>query len=68
VSTILFAVGSGVVTAYVRHKHTADLYGGASAVVLAVFWVYYSVQVFFLGACFAAVLSERGASRDGLRP
>jgi membrane protein len=59
VSTCLFAVGSGVVTAYVRHKHTADLYGGASAVVLAVFWVYYSVQVFFLGACFCAALRER---------
>jgi membrane protein len=63
VSTVLFAVGSGLVTAYVRHKHTADLYGGASAVVLAVFWVYYSVQVFFLGACFAAVLRERAPER-----
>jgi membrane protein len=59
VSTGLFAIGSSVVTAYVRHKHTADLYGGASAVVLAVFWVYYSVQVFFLGACFCAALRDR---------
>jgi membrane protein len=59
VSTVLFAAGSGLVTAYVRHKHTVDLYGGASAVVLAVFWVYYSVQVFFLGACFAAALRAR---------
>jgi membrane protein len=59
VSTLLFAVGSGVVTAYVRHKHTADLYGGASAVVLAVFWVYYSVQVFFLGVSFCAALRAR---------
>ena len=33
----------------------------ASAVVLAVFWVYYSVQVFFLGACFCAALREREA-------
>jgi membrane protein len=59
VSTCLFAVGSGVVTAYVRHKHTEDLYGGASALVLAVLWVYYSVQVFFLGVCLAAALRER---------
>jgi membrane protein len=61
VSTVLFAVGSSAVTAYVRHKHTADLYGGASAVVLAVFWVYYSVQVFFLGACFCAALRARAS-------
>jgi membrane protein len=64
VSTVLFALGSGAVTAYVRHKHTADLYGGASAVVLAVFWVYYSVQVFFLGVCFCAALRERAAATE----
>jgi membrane protein len=63
VSTCLFAIGSGLVTAYVRHKHTADLYGGASAVVLAVFWVYYSVQVFFLGACVCAALREEATER-----
>ena len=62
VSTALFAAGSSLVTAYVRHKHAADLYGGASAVVLAVFWVYYSVQVFFLGACFCAALGRRAPS------
>jgi membrane protein len=67
VSTGLFALGSGVVTAYVRHKHTSDLYGGASAVVLAVFWVYYSVQVFFLGACFSAALRERVTEPGGSR-
>lgn len=58
VSTILFALGSSLVTAYVRHKHMGDLYAGASAVVLAVVWVYYSAQVFFLGACVGAVLRE----------
>jgi membrane protein len=58
VSTVLFAVGSSLVTAYVRHKHMTDLYAGASAVVLAVVWVYYSAQVFFLGACIGAALRE----------
>ena len=56
VSTVLFAVGSGLVTAYVRQKHVVDLYEGASAVVLAVVWVYYSAQVFFLGACVGAAM------------
>jgi membrane protein len=64
VGTCLFAVGSGVVTAYVRHKHTGDLYGGASAVVVAVLWVYYSVQVFFLGACFSSALREGRGNRN----
>jgi membrane protein len=61
VSTALFALGSGLVTLYVRHKHMADLYEGASAVVLAVVWVYYSAQVFFLGACVGAALRQRAA-------
>lgn len=59
VSTILFAVGSELVTLYVRHKHVGDLYEGAAAVVLAIMWVYYSTQVFFLGACVGAALRNR---------
>ena len=62
VSTVLFAVGSELVTLYVRHKHMGDLYEGASAVVLAVLWVYYSAQVFFLGACVGAALRNQRAS------
>lgn len=61
VSTLLFALGSGAVTLYVRHKHMGDLYEGASAVVLAVLWVYYSAQVFFLGASVGAALRQRAA-------
>jgi membrane protein len=56
VSTGLFALGSTLVTLYVRHKHMTDLYAGASAVVLAIMWVYYSAQVFFFGACIGAAL------------
>jgi membrane protein len=59
VSTPLFALGSALVSVYVRHKRLGDLYGGASAVVLAVVWAYYSAQVFFLGASLGAALRER---------
>lgn len=58
VSTILFALGSVLVTMYVQHKKLGDLYAGASAIVVAVLWVYYSAQVFFLGACVGAALHE----------
>ncbi len=64
VSTALFAVGSGLVTVYVRHKHMSDLYEGASAVVLAVMWVYYSTQVFFLGASVGAALRQRASAPE----
>ncbi|MCA9587263.1 MAG: YihY/virulence factor BrkB family protein [Myxococcales bacterium] len=60
-STILFAAGSYAVSAYLRHKAIGDLYEGAGALVLAVLWVYYSAQVFFLGASVTAALREREA-------
>ena len=63
VSTVLFAIGSGLVTLYIGHKHVGDVYGGASAVVLAVVWVYYSAQVFFFGACIGAAMREEQVER-----
>lgn len=59
VSTLLFGIGSVLVTMYVHHKKLGDLYAGASAIVVAVLWVYYSAQVFFFGACVGAALHER---------
>lgn len=64
VSTTLFALGSSLVTLYVRHKHMDDLYEGASAVILVVFWVYYSAQVFFFGASIGAALREMQPERS----
>ena len=66
VSTLFFALGSELVTLYVRHKHVGDLYEGASAVVLAVLWIYYSSQTFFLGACVGAALRNQRASRTAV--
>lgn len=66
VSTLLFAGGSALVTAYVHHKNLSDLYAGATTVVLAILWVYYSAQVFFLGACVGAALRAQRSSRTAV--
>lgn len=66
VSTVLFAIGSVLVTAWVRHKQMSDLYAGASAVVVAVLWVYYSAQVFFFGACVGAALRDHRSRRTAV--
>jgi membrane protein len=65
VTTVLFAIGSGLVTLWVDHRHAADLYDGAGALVVAILWVYYSAQVFFLGACVGAALHARRSSLHG---
>ena len=59
VTTLLFALGSGLVTLYVHRQHTSELYEGVGAVVVAMLWVYYTAQVFFFGACIGAVLHRR---------
>jgi membrane protein len=59
VSTTFFAIGSGLVTVYVAKKQIADLYAGAGAIVVAVLWVYYSAQAFFIGACVGAAMHAR---------
>ena len=64
VSTVLFGSGSVLVTMYVHHKKLGDLYEGASAIVVAVLWVYYSAQVFFFGACVGAALHEFRTGRS----
>jgi membrane protein len=66
VSTLLFAAGSVLVTTWVRHKQMTDLYAGATAVVVAVLWVYYSAQVFFFGACVGAALRDHRSSRTAV--
>lgn len=58
-TTLLFALGSELVTLWVDHRHAADLYDGAGALVVAILWVYYSTQVFFFGACVGAALHAR---------
>jgi membrane protein len=55
VTAALFSAGAVVIGLYLGHKSTASLYGAASSVVMLMLWVYYSVQVFFLGATFTAV-------------
>jgi membrane protein len=59
VTTVLFALGSGLVTLWVHRAHTSALYEGIGAVVVAMLWVYYSAQVFFFGACIGCALHAR---------
>jgi membrane protein len=64
VTSVLFSVGAVIIGLYLGHKGTASLYGAASSVVMLMLWVYYSVQVFFLGATFTAVRAR--ARGDGV--
>ena len=58
VTATLFLLGSVLIGAYVNTLATPASFGGAGALVVFLVWIYYSAQVFFLGASFTFVYSK----------
>ena len=44
---------------YIGRSGVASVFGAASSVVVLLLWVYYSAQVFLLGATFTRVYAQR---------
>src|SRR5581483_7623692 len=63
VTSILFTFGKFVIGFYLRHARMAPLYGVATSMAVLLLWVYYSSQIFFLGAAFTKVFASRFGSR-----
>lgn len=51
-TTILFLIGEFLIGFYFGKSNPASIYGGASAVVLVLLWVYYTCLIVFYGAEF----------------
>lgn len=49
----LFTLGKAGIGAYIGNSGVADSFGAAGSLIALLLWVYYSAQVFFLGAEFA---------------
>jgi membrane protein len=63
VTTLLFVIGKALLAVYLRRAAFVSTYGAASSVAVLLIWVYYSSQIFFFGAAFTKVLSQRYGSR-----
>jgi membrane protein len=63
ITSLLFSVGKVLVGLYIGKTGAASGYGAAGAVVLVLLWVYYSAQIFLLGAEFTKVYAHRHGSR-----
>lgn len=61
----LFSVGQWALARYLGSSHVASVYGAAGSLVVILVWVYYSAQVFFLGAEFTHVWATTYGSRAG---
>jgi len=63
VTSLLFTIGKQALAIYLGHVAFQSTYGAAWTVVLLLVWVYYSAQLFFLGAEFTKVYARRYGSR-----
>ena len=67
-AAILLSVGKHLLGMYLGRAAFSDSFGAAGSLVVLVMWIYYSVQVFLLGAAFNEVrLMERHEGADRRR-
>ena len=63
----LFAVGKFLIGLYLGKSTVASAFGAAGSLVVMMVWVYYSAQIFLLGAEFTWVYAHTYGSRRGER-
>jgi membrane protein len=67
VTSFLFSVGKFLIGLYLGKASVGSAYGAAGSLVVFLVWVYYSAQIFFLGAEFTHVFAGRHGSRAEYR-
>jgi membrane protein len=68
VTSLLFTPGNLLLGLYLGKACFSSTYGAAASTVVLAVWVYYSSQVFFLGAEFTRAFAERYGSSPRSRP
>jgi membrane protein len=65
VTGILFTIGKSLISWYIGSSAVASSFGAAGALIILLLWVYYSAQIFLLGAEFTKVYANRlGSKKD----
>jgi membrane protein len=58
VTAALFSIGKFAISFYIGSSAIASSYGSASSLIVLLVWIYYSTQIFFLGAEFTKVYAQ----------
>jgi len=64
VTALLFTVGKLLIGLYLGRSSFNSAYGGAGSLVVLLLWIYYSAQIFLLGAEFTRVFAYEYGSRS----
>jgi membrane protein len=68
VTSLLFTVGKSLLGLYLGKASIASSYGAFASIVVLVIWVYYSGQIFFLGAEFTRTFANHYGSQPNRNP
>jgi membrane protein len=63
VTTVLFTVGTRLVALYLRYRTLSSPQEAAGTLVVLLLWLYYSAQIFLMGAAFTRAFSNLYGSR-----
>ena len=67
-TALLFTIGKLLIGIYLGNASIGSAYGAAGSLVVLLVWVYYSAQIFLLGAEFTWVFAYRFGSKAGQLP
>ncbi|MER8367462.1 YihY/virulence factor BrkB family protein [Mesorhizobium sp. M1348] len=67
VTGFLFTIGKSLIGWYIGTSAISSSYGAAGALLVVLLWVYYSAEIFLLGAEFTRAYSVRHGSRPDLK-
>jgi membrane protein len=62
-TALLFTFGKYLISLYLGYASVTSAFGAAGSLVLILFWVYYSAQIFLFGAEFIRVYAEQRGAR-----
>ncbi|MBN9229109.1 MULTISPECIES: YihY/virulence factor BrkB family protein [Legionella] len=65
-TSLLFILGKIFIGFYVNHAHITSIFGAAGSLIILLIWVYYSAQIFFLGAEISKIYATK--KRDSITP
>jgi membrane protein len=58
VTALLFTIGKSLISLYIGSSTIASSYGAAGSLIVVLLWIYYSAQIFLLGAEFTKVYAS----------
>jgi membrane protein len=67
ITSLLFSIGKFLIGLYIGKSSVASSFGAAGPFVVLMLWIYYSTQIFLLGAEFTHAFAQRHGSRQGVR-